>query len=243
MSHKPVIYGIVVARSGSKGILHKNKRDFLGKPLLARAVETGLRSGVLDKVILMTDSPEYADIGKECGASVPWLEPAEHAQDNSNVFEAMKWLVRKLNESGEYPDYIVRLEPTAPGRRSRHIKELADLVLNTGADAAFTVFPVPAGHNAFWQYKVDAENKATIVVDNMPAKDVIRRRQDLPPLYMRGGSTYISKTDCLLKDDPDMFGDDTRVLIIDPKYSIDLDTEEDFIEAQAVVLKLDAEEV
>jgi CMP-N-acetylneuraminic acid synthetase len=46
----------------------------------------------------------------------------------------------------------------------------------------------------------------------------------------------------LLKDEPDMFGDDTRVLIIDPKYSVDLDTEEDMIEAEVIISKLQKED-
>jgi CMP-N,N'-diacetyllegionaminic acid synthase len=235
---RPIIYGVIPARSGSKGIPGKNIRPFLGKPLLAWAIESALESKVFDKVILYTDSPEYADIGKKHGAEVPWLEPAEHASDTSDVFHAFKWLVNKFIENGERPDYIARLEPTAPARHPEHIRALADLVFNTGADAAFTVFPVPSGHNAHWQYTIDSENKATIVVNNVPAKHVIRRRQQLPPTYMRGGSTYISKTECLLKDEPDMFGDDTRVHVIDPKYSIDLDTEEDFKEAERLVALL-----
>jgi CMP-N,N'-diacetyllegionaminic acid synthase len=189
MSKKPIIYGVVCARSGSKGIPNKNIRPFLGKPLLAWAIEAALKSEALDKVILFTDSEEYANIGKKYGAEVPWLEPAEHAGDNSNVFHAFKWLAEKLIENGERPDYIVRLEPTGPARRPEHIRDLVKLVVETGADAAFTVFPVPPGFNAHWQYKVDKENRATIAVDGAPAKDVIRRRQQLPELYVRGGST------------------------------------------------------
>lgn len=243
MSEKtPIIYGIVTARSGSKSIPNKNIRIIAGKPLMAWAIEAGLKSGVLNKVILMTDSEKYAEVGKKYGAEVPWLEPEEHATNTADVFHAMKWLLMKLKENGEHPDYVVRLEPTVPARSARHIRELVDLVVKTGADAAFTVFSVPHGHNAHWQYKIDDENRATIVVGNVPAKDVIRRRQELPNLYMRGGSTYIAKAGCLLKDNPDMFGDDTRVLIIHPKHSIDLDTEEDFKRAESIMHLVDTDE-
>ena len=228
------IFGVIPARSGSKGIPGKNIRPMAGKPLLAWAIEAGKKSGVLDKVILMTDSKEYAEIGKKYGAEVPWLQPAEFATDTSHVFLALKWLVGELIKSGEKPDYVVLLEPTAPGRQPAHIMELVKLVTESKADSGFTVLPVPAGHNAHWQFSIDDEGRAHIVTGE-PVTKIIRRRQLLPSLFVRGGSTYISKTECLLKDEPDMYGEDARALVIDPKYALDLDNEEDWREAEKVL--------
>ncbi len=233
MSRSKVI-GIVPARSESKGIPNKNIKSLAGKPLLAWAIEAGKKSGVLDKVILMTDSKEYAEIGKKYGAEVPWLQPAEFASDTSHVFLALKWLVGELIKSGEKPDYIVLLEPTAPARQAAHIRELVKLVTESKADSGFTVLPVPAGHNAHWQFSIDEKGRARIVTGE-PVTKIIRRRQLLPNLFVRGGSTYISKIECLLKAEPDMYGKDTRALVIDPKYALDLDNEEDWREAERIL--------
>lgn len=231
---KPKVIGVVPARNESKGIQNKNVRIMAGKPLLAWAIEAGKKSEVLDKVILMTDSKEYAEIGKKYGAEVPWLQPAEFASDTSHVFLALKWLVGELIKNGERPDYIVLLEPTALARQPAHIRELVKLVTESKADSGFTVLPVPAGHNAHWQFSIDESGRASIVTGEPMAK-IIRRRQLLPTLFVRGGSTYISKTECLLKDEPDMYGDDARALVIDPKYALDLDNEEDWRKAEKIL--------
>lgn len=234
------IFGIVPARSGSKGLPGKNIRNFGGKPLLGWAVEGGLKSGVLEKVILMTDSEEYVEIGKKYGAETLWLSPSEVSGDTSHVFDAMKVLLARLAEVGDNPDYVVLLEPTAPMRQPKHIKELVELVVKSNADSGFTVMEVPAGHNAHWQFFVDEQGKPTIVTGE-PVKDIIRRRQLLPPLYVRGGSTYVARTDLLLQEKPDMYGDDTKVLIVDRKYQIDLDSEEDWKEAERRISVLNEE--
>ncbi|MGB3921685.1 MAG: acylneuraminate cytidylyltransferase family protein [Minisyncoccia bacterium] len=231
---RPKVIGVVPARSKSEGIPNKNIKLIAGKPLLAWAIEAGKKSGVLDKVILMTDSKEYAEVGKKYGAEVPWLQPAEFATDTSHVFLALKWLVGELIKSGEKPDYIVLLEPTAPARQPAHIRELVKLVTEGRADSGFTVLPVPPGHNAHWQFSIDDKGKAHIVTGE-PVTKIIRRRQLLPTLFVRGGSTYISKTECLLKDEPDMYGEDARALVIDPKYALDLDNEEDWREAEKIL--------
>ena len=225
------IIGIVPARSGSKGIPNKNIRPLAGKPLLGWAVESGLASGVLDAVYLATDSAEYAEIGKQCGASVPILLASHVATDTSHVFLAMKWFLQELAKSGERPDYVALLEPTAPARQPAHIKDLAELVVTNSADAGFTVMEVPAGFNAHWQIGVDPAGKARLALGG-PVSGMIRRRQLLPPLFVRGGSTYLCRTGCLLKDEPDMYGEDLRALKVHSKYSVDLDTEEDWAEAE-----------
>ena len=240
MMNKPKIFGVVPARSGSRGLINKNIRSLLGKPLLAWSIEAGIKSGVLDKIILLTDNKEYAEIGKKYGAEVPWLEPSKLATDTSHVFHALKWLVEKLVESGERPDYIVLLEPTAPARQVSNIRDLVNLVIEHSADAGFTVLPVPTGHNAHWQLNISEDGKTTLINGDSVGK-IIRRRQQLPQLYVRGGSTYVSKVENLLKKEPDIYGDDTRALVIDPKYALDLDNEEDWKEAEKILPSLVAE--
>ncbi|KKQ40784.1 MAG: hypothetical protein US60_C0052G0004 [Microgenomates group bacterium GW2011_GWC1_37_8] len=229
--NRPKIFGVVPARSNSGGIPDKNVKLLLGKPLLAWSVEAGMKSDVLDKVILLTDSNDYAEIGKKYGAEVPWLEPREYAGNTSHVFHAIKWLILKLEEVADKPDYIVLLEPTAPARQVEHIRELVKIVLDNGADSGFTVIPVNANSSAYWQFSIDKENHPNLVMGG-PFKEIIRQRQLLPQLFIRGGSTYISKTECLLKENPDMYGDDIRVLSIDSKYAVDLDSEEDWFLAE-----------
>ena len=69
------VLAVVPARSGSKGIPGKNIRVLGGRPLLAYAAESARASGVVDRLILSTDTGEIARVGRECGLEVPFLRP------------------------------------------------------------------------------------------------------------------------------------------------------------------------
>ena len=59
---------IIPARGGSKRIPHKNTKMFLGKPMIAWAIETAQRSKVFDHVFVSTDDDEIASIAVRFGA-------------------------------------------------------------------------------------------------------------------------------------------------------------------------------
>ena len=84
------IYALVPARSGSKSIKDKNILEFRGKPLLAHSIQQALDSQYIDKVYLSTDSPQYAEIGKSCGAEVPFLRPESISGDFATDFEVFE---------------------------------------------------------------------------------------------------------------------------------------------------------
>ncbi|MCR5829304.1 MAG: acylneuraminate cytidylyltransferase family protein [Lachnospiraceae bacterium] len=125
------VLALIPARSGSKSIKDKNIRIVGGKPMLVHSVEHALASKFVTRVILSTDSEEYARIGREAGAEVPFIRPAEFAADDSldiDVFEhALNWL--KENEGYE-PDIIVHLRPTFPTRDPDDIDKMVDLILD-----------------------------------------------------------------------------------------------------------------
>jgi len=83
------ILGLVPARGGSKGIPGKNLAVLGGKTLVARAVESGLESRFVNRVILSTDSPAIAEEGHRAGAEVPFMRPAELATDGAPTAPAV----------------------------------------------------------------------------------------------------------------------------------------------------------
>jgi len=56
---------IITARGGSKRIPRKNIKEFMGKPMLAYAVEAALQAGVFDEVMVSTDDAEIVEIAKK----------------------------------------------------------------------------------------------------------------------------------------------------------------------------------
>lgn len=236
------VLGIITARSGSKGIPEKCIKVFCEKPLLAWSVIAGKDSGVLDRVILSTDSVKYAEIGKKFGAEVPFLRPSELAQDSSPtlavILHAIEWLQKNENY---LPDYVVLLEPTSPCRRSFHIREAVNMILTTKADSVVGMSPVPAEFNFCWQFLLDDNNRAASVT-GIPRKNIIARRQELPTAYYRNGVVYVFKTDLLFCREPEIYGADMRAYLIDEKYSHDINDLEQWKTAEISFWKILEEE-
>ena len=101
------ILALISARGGSKGIPGKNIIDLMGKPLIAWTIEAALKSAFIDRVIVSTDSPEIAEVSRKFGADVPFMRPAELAQDRSKTIDAILHAIEKLNASGDIYDVLI----------------------------------------------------------------------------------------------------------------------------------------
>ena len=81
---------IIPARSGSKGIPHKNIKLFHNKPLLAWSIIQAQQSKYNMRIIVSTDSENYSNIANDYGAETPFLRPSEISQDSSTDYECIK---------------------------------------------------------------------------------------------------------------------------------------------------------
>ena len=64
---------LIPARSGSKRFPNKNIKLLNGHPLIAFSIVSAIRSEIFDKIVVCTDSREYANIAQTYGAEVPYL--------------------------------------------------------------------------------------------------------------------------------------------------------------------------
>jgi len=83
-------------RSGSVGLPNKNIRSFHGKPLFAWIVHQCIRSKLVERLVISTDSDEYIKLIKEyCDCDIV-KRPAELALANSRdeefIFHALEYL-------------------------------------------------------------------------------------------------------------------------------------------------------
>jgi len=113
---------LIPARSGSKRVADKNVRRLGGHPLLAYAVAGAREAGVFARVIVSTDSEEYADIGRYYGAEVPFLRPAALAGDLSPDIDWVEFTLKGLADTGERYDCFSILRPTSPFRQPATIR-------------------------------------------------------------------------------------------------------------------------
>lgn len=123
------VLALIPARSGSKSVPDKNIREIAGKPMLAWSVEHALLSRLVNRVILSTDSEQYAAIGRAYGAETPFLRPAQYATDTAldiDVFRhALQWLAA---HEDYHPDIVVQLRPTYPKRNPADIDNMIEML-------------------------------------------------------------------------------------------------------------------
>lgn len=134
------ILAIIPARGGSKGIKHKNAREFAGKPLIAHTIAHAKKCGRISRLVVSTDSEEIANIARDYGAEVPFLRPPEFAGDKSPIVPAILHLLDTLKTNEGYePEITVLLQPTSPLRVSGDIDAVLELLERSAADSAVTV--------------------------------------------------------------------------------------------------------
>ncbi len=226
------VLAVVPARGGSKGVPDKNIRPLAGKPLLAYTAEQALRSRKLSRVLLSTDDPRIAKVGKAYGLEVPFSRPAELATDTAGslpvVLHALQWVEE---EEDRVYDAVMMLQPTTPFRRVTDIDKAIDLLEKTGADSVISVTEVGAFHPARMKY---LEGDRLIdppfceAYENQP-------RQELPPMYIRSGDIYLTRRATLLNKS--FKGSDCRALFIDASRAVNIDTLRDFVYAEFLIEK------
>ena len=215
------ILGIIPARGGSKGIPGKNLRELAGRPLLAYTTEAAKASRRLTRIILTTDSPEIAESGRQLGVEVPFLRPAELAQDASPTVSVIEHAVEWLSREEAYrPDIIVLLQPTAPLRRTEHLDEAIDCLVSSQVDSVVSVMPVPGHCNPHWQFVIDGGELRLFTGESLP--QIVRRRQDLPRTYTRDGALYVFWRTTLERTSS-MYGDRCAAYVMPEADAINID--------------------
>jgi CMP-N-acetylneuraminic acid synthetase len=220
------VLGLIPARGGSKGVLRKNIRDVAGRPLIWYTVQAAHEATRLSRVIVSTDDDEIAAVAASAGVEVPFMRPAELAQDHTPTLPVIQHAVRTLEDAGDRFDAVCLLQPTNPLRRAEHIDACIALLESSGADAVMTIRRVPDEHNPHWVYFRSADGRLRLATgEDQP----ITRRQALPPAYHRDGSVYVTRRDIILQGS--VYGTHTLGVEVDELAAINIDTEADLVRA------------
>lgn len=220
------IVGVIPARGGSKSIPKKSIANCAGQPLLSYTCQAALASR-LDRVILSTDDPEIAAVGKQYGVEVPFLRPPELARDETPMLPVLQHLLQWLTQTGESITAIVLLQPTSPLRRSVHIDEALELFFQSQAETVVSVVSVPHQFHPVSVLKMQDQQLSPYLAD----QPLILRRQDKPPVYARNGpAVLIMKPQVIQRRE--LYGKPTVGYIMDTQSSIDIDTPEDLYLAE-----------
>lgn len=226
------VVGAVFARGGSKGVPGKNLRLLAGKPLVTRAIEQALACGRVDRVILSTDSAEIAEVGRAAGAEVPWLRPADLAEDTSREWDAWKHLINWLAGEGDEPDRLLVVPCTAPLRDVTDLELCLDAAEDPGVDIVMTV---NEAHRNPWfnMVTIDDQGAARLVLE---PKQRIHRRQDAPPVFDVGTVAFVAKPAYVLQASS-LYDGRVRAVEVPPEHNLDIDTELDLAFAEFLLAR------
>ena len=213
------VLGIVTARGGSKGLPRKNIQALCGKPVLQYTAEAALRAKRLTRVVLSTEDVEIAEVGRRCGLEVPFMRPPELARDDTPHVPVLQDVVRKLEQAGSIYDAILTLQPTNPLRLPADIDGAIQLLEETGADSVISFVAVGEKHPARMKF-IDAEGR--VIDPPFVEKSEGQRRQELPPLYLREGSIYLTRRDVLMRHNS-VKGHDCRAWIMPQDRACNID--------------------
>ncbi len=190
------VLGIIPARGGSKGIPRKNIRLLAGKPLLLYTAVAAREARCLSRVVLSTDDPEIAAVGKAAGLEVPFLRPAELAVDSTAMVDVVVHTLQRLQADGLTYDAVCVLQPTSPLRSAATIERCVSLLWEHDVDSVISVRPVPVEFNPHWVYLEGSEG---LLWPSMSDGAEVACRQQLPRAYHADGSVFVTKTEVLLR--------------------------------------------
>jgi len=220
---------IIPARSGSKGVKHKNIKLLNGKPLLAYSIEAAIDSGLFTEIMVSTDSDEYAEIAKSYGAKVPFLRSDNNSTDSASSWDMVMEVLQNYKKMNCTFDNVCLLQPTSPLREASDIKNAYELFYDKDANSVISVCEMEHSPIVCMQVNDDC-SMGEFVLNGKPGTN----RQSVGKYYRINGAIYIVKTN-ILNNIQNLYTDRCFTYIMDEKKSIDIDTEFDFFVTEKII--------
>lgn len=214
----------ICARGGSKGVVGKNARDLLGKPVLAWSIEQARETGLFDAIAFSSDSDALLDAALRAGADIAVRRPDEMATDTAPKLPAIRHcLEQAIAHTGKTPEIFVDLDVTSPLRLASDITGAVALLRESGARNVIT--GAPARRSPYFNL-VEQRTDGSVGLSKS-ANPPITRRQDAPRCFDMNASIYVWRVAPFLEQ-PAVFYPDTRLFEMPEERSIDIDSDLDF---------------
>lgn len=237
LTKSPKVLGVIGARSGSKSIPYKNIYPLGGKPLMAWMIQSAQKSKLITRLIVSTDSAEFAKIANLYGAETPFLRPpelnADDADDISFLTHAVNWL--EENEKWK-PDIILRLPPTSPFCKPESIDGCIELlIVDPAATSARTIKTTPK--HPYKQWKIEGDELKPFVPKEMTGFDEPSNmsRHFFVPAFAHVDVIAV-RYETLIKDKL-LTGKRTRFVMLEKNSAIDIDEPQDLLLAELLIQK------
>lgn len=221
---------VIPARSGSKGLKHKNIRTFVGKPLMVYTIEAAIKSNKFECVHVSTDNLKYANIARQNGADVPFLRSEKLSADEADTWDAVRYVISEYQRLGKEFDTVTVLQPTSPLRTAEDIITAYHIFEKKNAE--FVVSVCKTEYSPLL-CNVLPENGS---LNNFIDLNIVGRRQQSPQYYRINGAIYIQSVDLVMREGK-LYGEKSYAYIMEKERSIDIDDNFDFTIAELLLLK------
>ncbi len=214
----------ICARGGSKGVVGKNARDLLGRPVLAWSIAQARETGLFDAIAFSSDSDALLDAAVKAGADFAVKRPDEMATDTAPKLPAIRHcLEQAMAQMATTPEIFVDLDVTSPLRLASDITGAVTLLRDSGARNVIT--GAPARRSPYFNL-VEQRTDGSVGLSKS-TNPPVTRRQDAPRCFDMNASIYAWRVAPFLEQ-PAVFYPDTRLFEMPEERSIDIDSDLDF---------------
>lgn len=226
---KDKVYAIIPARSGSKGVKNKNIRCLEGYPMLAYSIMACKLCGGIDRIIVSTDSEEYAKIARYYGAETPFLRPAEISGDNSTDIEFMQHAINWLYDNEkELPELFMHIRPTYPLRDPKVMKDaLERMKADDSATSLRSAYLASNTPYKWFNLREDGYYKP--IRDDMTLDQANSPRQAFPDVYIPDSYVDLLRTSHIIEKDL-MHGDRMIGFVVPSGIDVDAVKDMEYLE-------------
>jgi N-acylneuraminate cytidylyltransferase len=220
------VIALIPARSGSKGVSNKNIRSLGEYPLIAWSIMAAKKSKLIDRVIVSTDSDEYAKLAIKFGAEAPFLRPSEISGDRSTDYDCIAHALDWLALNGGEPDFIAHIRPTTPFRSPSIIDSAIETFQNSPKNITALRSAHEMSESAYKTFEITEDGRFKRVGGEGTALDAANNaRQQFPVTYQANGYVDILATSFIRESG--LIHGDWVLPFITPSV-IEIDTEDDF---------------
>lgn len=228
------VVAVIPARSGSKGVIDKNIKLLAGYPLIAYSITAAQLANNIDRIIISTDSEEYAHIAREYGAEVPFLRPPEISGDNSTDYDFVKHLIDWiLQNEGKLPEYLIHLRPTTPLREANYIDTAIESI-KQARDATALRSVHEMSESAYKAFEIEGDHLKSVGSNSFALDTFNAPRQKFNKTYQANGYVDVIKTKYVIENKK-LHGD--HVIAFITPYVVEVDILNDFDYLEYLVAK------
>tara|TARA_B100001123_G_scaffold447284_1_gene604335 strand:- start:1056 stop:1781 length:726 start_codon:yes stop_codon:yes gene_type:complete len=238
MNNNLKIVALIPARSGSKGILHKNIKEYSNIPLICHSIKIAKESNYIDDIIVTTDSEEYKEICEQNGAKCPFLRPKSISGDLSTDYEFIKHYIQwmQLHDNKNVPNLIVQLRPTYPNRKISDLNECIQIMIkNEEYTSLRTIIPYEKSPYKMYTISDNILNPLFEEINGLQ-EPYNRCRQDLPNAYLHNGCIDIIRVSSFQKYNS-ITGPKIYPYIMNKDEINDIDSLEDWVKSETAFHK------